>query len=234
MILFARVQPDTPGKLVAHAFSYEHMEVAAYELLAIVAQGAGDPQTATMAEEIAAEERAMAERLADRFDEAVEDSLREADPSNLGTQLDKYLADAHAIEGQSRKLLERGEEIATPDSLASALAKHLEETLEHEQRLEWRLEERGASPSGLKDAALRLGALNWAAFMAAQPDTPPKLAGFAFALEHLEIGSYELLRRVAERASDQKTLDEVDRTLAEERAAAEAISAQWESALAAA
>lgn len=35
--------------------------------------------------------------------------------------------------------------------------------------------------------------------MAAQPDTPPKLAGFAYALEHLEIGSYELLRRVAER-----------------------------------
>lgn len=26
MVLFARVQPDTPGKLVAHAYSYEHME----------------------------------------------------------------------------------------------------------------------------------------------------------------------------------------------------------------
>src|SRR5215207_9132858 len=25
MILFARSQPDTPGKLVAHSFSYEHM-----------------------------------------------------------------------------------------------------------------------------------------------------------------------------------------------------------------
>src|SRR5438270_9392932 len=25
--LFAKVQPDTPGKLVAHAFSYEHMEL---------------------------------------------------------------------------------------------------------------------------------------------------------------------------------------------------------------
>ncbi len=27
--LFARFQPDTPGKLVAHAYSYEHIELAA-------------------------------------------------------------------------------------------------------------------------------------------------------------------------------------------------------------
>jgi ferritin-like metal-binding protein YciE len=27
-LLFARAQPDTPGKLVAHAYSYEHMEFA--------------------------------------------------------------------------------------------------------------------------------------------------------------------------------------------------------------
>ena len=25
-LLFARAQPDTPGKLVAHAYSYEHLE----------------------------------------------------------------------------------------------------------------------------------------------------------------------------------------------------------------
>src|SRR4051812_450740 len=41
MVLFARSQPDTPGKLVMHAFSYEHMEAAAYELLAIAAREAG-------------------------------------------------------------------------------------------------------------------------------------------------------------------------------------------------
>lgn len=42
MVAFARLNPDTPGKLTAHAFSYEHMEFAAYELLARVAQRAGD------------------------------------------------------------------------------------------------------------------------------------------------------------------------------------------------
>ena len=33
-LLFARTQPDTPGKLAAHAYSFEHLEIAAYELLA--------------------------------------------------------------------------------------------------------------------------------------------------------------------------------------------------------
>jgi ferritin-like metal-binding protein YciE len=231
MVLFARLQPDTPGKLVAHAFSYEHMEVAAYELLEIVARGAGDRETATMATEIAAEERAMAQRLAGHFDEAVEASLREVEPDDLDEQLNKYLADAHAIEGQSRKLLERGRKIGESTTLANLFNRHLEETLEQERRLERRLEQRGGSPSAIKDAALRLGALNWGAFMAAQPDTPPKLAGFAFALEHLEIGSYELLRRVAERAGDEETVAEVERTVAEERGAAAAIAEQWETVL---
>jgi ferritin-like metal-binding protein YciE len=41
MLMFARFNPDTPGKLVNHAFSYEHMEIATYELLARVARHAG-------------------------------------------------------------------------------------------------------------------------------------------------------------------------------------------------
>ena len=49
MVLFARSQPDTPGKLAMHAFSYEHMEVAAYELLAIAAREAGDEATVALA-----------------------------------------------------------------------------------------------------------------------------------------------------------------------------------------
>lgn len=231
MILFARFAPDTPGKLTAHAFSYEHMEVAAYELLAIVARRAGDGETAAMAAEIAAEERAMAERLAGHFDQAVEDSLRAVDPDDLGEQLNKYLADAHALEGQSRKLLERGRKLGESTTLATIFNRHLEETAEQERRLERRLQERGGSPSAIKDAALRLGALNWGAFMAAHPDTPPKLAGFAFAVENLEIASYELLRRVAARAGDERTAAEVERTLPEERAAAAAIAEQWETVL---
>src|SRR5918996_4763711 len=61
MALFARAQPDTPGKLVAHAYSYEHMEMAAYDLLALVAQRVGDAETVDVASSIREQEAAMAE-----------------------------------------------------------------------------------------------------------------------------------------------------------------------------
>ena len=68
--------------------------------------------------------------------------------------------------------------------------------------------------------ALRIGALNWGGFFAAQPDTPAKLCAFAYAFEHLEISGYELLRRVADRAGDAETAQVAERILAEERVAA--------------
>jgi ferritin-like metal-binding protein YciE len=47
-VLFAASQPDTPGKLNAHAYSYEHLELAAYELLDRIAQRAGDDETSRL------------------------------------------------------------------------------------------------------------------------------------------------------------------------------------------
>jgi hypothetical protein len=61
---------------------------------------------------------------------------------------------------------------------------------------------------------MRIGGLNIGAFFAAQPGTPAKLAGFAFAFEHLEIAAYELLRRIAERANDGATVAAAERILA--------------------
>ena len=78
---------------------------------------------------------------------------------------------------------------------------------------------------------MRLGALNWGAFFAAQPDTPAKLCGFAYAFEHLEIAAYELLRRVAERAGDTETAEMAERILDEERAAAEKLRSLFPQAL---
>src|SRR5436305_954432 len=112
MALFARFQPDTPSKLLAHASSYERMELAAYELIARLADRAGDSETAFTARMIEKDEREMAERLAECFDRAVDASLRELDPEDVGKQLDKYLADAHAIEQQAEKLLQTGPKLA--------------------------------------------------------------------------------------------------------------------------
>jgi ferritin-like metal-binding protein YciE len=230
-VLFARSQPDTPGKLVTHGYSYEHMELAAYDLLARVAEQAADPDTAEVSRRIREQEQAMADRLAQCFDRAVEASLREHPRDELDEQLNKYLTDAHAIEGQSIQLLEKAPQLAGSPELAAAYEDHLAETRQHQQLLEERLKARGSAPSRLKDAALRLGALNWGMFFAAQPDTPAKLAAFSYAVEHLEIGAYELLRRVARKAGDAETEAAAQTILTQERAAAERVHAQFANAL---
>src|SRR3954466_11688287 len=138
--LFAASQPDTPGKLTAHAYSYEHLELAGYELLLRVAQRAGDQETADVARRIREQERAMAERLAGGFDAAVAASLRDQDPDDLREQLTKYLADAHAIENQALELLQKGPKIVGDEALARIFSEHLEETRRQQELVARRLE----------------------------------------------------------------------------------------------
>lgn len=228
--LFAQLQPDTPGKLAAHAYSYEHLELASYELLERVAKRADDERTADVARQIARQERAMGERVASCFDAAADASLREVGADDLRERVAVYLADAHAIEEQAIQLLESGSKIVGDDQLAALMREHLEETRGHERLVRERLEQMGQRPSRLKDAGLRMGAMNWGGFFKAHPDTPGKLAAFAFAFEHLEIGGYELLRRVAERAGDPQTVSLAERILAEERTAARKIEASFDHA----
>jgi ferritin-like metal-binding protein YciE len=234
MVLFARSQPDTPGKLTAHAYSYEHLELAAYDLLALVAQRAGDAATADAAREIREQESAMADRLAANFDRAVEASLRKLEPDDLEGQLTSYLADAHAIEAQSLQLLRQAPVIAGESNLAKVFRDHHEETQAQQAIITARLEAHGGKPSRFKDVLLRVGGINLGAFFGVQPDTPAKLAGFAFAFEHLEIAAYELLQRVARRAGDEETVRVAARIAVEERAAAAVIRTQFEPAVEAA
>ena len=115
--------------------------------------------------------------------------------------------------------------------LARLFEEHLVETREHQELVKARLDARGGKTSALKDAAMRLGALNWGGFFAAHPDTPGKLAAFAYAFEHLEIAAYEELTRVAERAVDLETAQAVERILVQEREAANRTSGAFDRAV---
>lgn len=227
MAAFAASQPDTPGKLTMHAFSYEHMELAAYELLRRLAERAGDGETARMAADIALEEEQMAERLEQSFDAAVEASLG-ATGEDPGEVLLAYLRDVHALEGQAIELLEKGAARVDDEQLESVFRGQLEETRGHRERIEALLEKRGAGPSLVKDTMLRTGGLNLSAFFGAQPDSTTKLAGFAFAFEHLEVAAYELLQRVAARAGDEEVVTAAGTILADERRAAELVAETWD------
>jgi ferritin-like metal-binding protein YciE len=229
-LLFARLQPDTPGKLLAHSLSFEGLETASYELLARVAERAGEADVAQAAREICDDERMMIERLEGCYDAAVDASLRDVDATDLREQLGKYLADAHAIEEQAISLLERAPDLSGDSPLGHVYEDHLAETRDHAELVQERLRALGDDPSSVKDAALRLGALNWGAFFAAHPDTPGKLAAFVFAFEHLEIAAYEQLKRVARRAGDEVTATVAEQILQEERTAAERIAGMFDEA----
>ena len=71
------VRGDKAGRNARDGYATEHMEIACHELLKRVAQKAGDQQTAQIADEIIAEEKAMAKTIADNWDRFAELSLRE-------------------------------------------------------------------------------------------------------------------------------------------------------------
>src|SRR3954454_20604245 len=153
MILFARVNPDTPGKLAMHAYSYEHMELAAYELLRRLAERAGDEPARAMAEQIGGQERALGDRIADMWDRAVEASLRDKGAEDIEKDLVKYLRDAHALEAQALQLLETGPQLAGLEALAEVFREPLEQTREHQRLVDERLAAHGARPSRFQAGA---------------------------------------------------------------------------------
>lgn len=233
-VLFARSQTDTPGKLATHAFSYEALEWASYDLLSRTADRAGEPDVATVARSIRDQERAMMDRLEGLFDRTAEASLREVvrdDPEDL---LHSYLADAHAVEAQSIQLLESGVDMLEAPALRRQFETHLAQSRRQQDLLEDRLAATGGERSVLKDAAMRLGGFNWGMFFQGHPDTAGKLMGFAYAFEHLEIAGYEHLRRVAERAGDSETARTAEVILEEERRTAERLAGTFEEAVGAA
>lgn len=229
-LLFARSQVDTPGKLASHAYSYEAMEWASYELLAKTADRAGEPDVARVARGIQAEERQMMKRIEGLFDQTTAASL-DAGSDDIQKRLQRYLADAHAIEAQSIQLLHSGADMMDSPTWNVLFEEHEAESRRQQEVLEQRIEEAGGTQSTLKDAAMRFGALQWGMFFGAQPDTPAKLAVFAYAFEHLEIGGYEQLKRVAERAADSETVRAVEQILSEERRAAERFVGAMDEAL---
>jgi ferritin-like metal-binding protein YciE len=170
----------------------------------------------------------MGERLAGLYDRAVDASLGGAEDPEA--QLVKYLRDAHAIEAQADTLLGRAAEGGGDPALEALYAGHRGEERNHQELLRVRLAAHDSRPSRFKDSALRAGGLNWSALFQGRPDTPAKLAAFAYAFEHLQIAGYEQLMRVAERAGDSETVRTVERILAEERAAARGLRDAFERA----
>jgi ferritin-like metal-binding protein YciE len=154
--------------------------------------------------------------------------------SPIESQLIDYLEDAHALEQLVEKTLESFIRLSEAPEVLEPLTYHLEETKRHKRLLEERLAAHDAKPAKVKDAGMTFAALGKGLVDRMRSDNAGKIARDGFVAEHLEIASYELLRRVAERAGDTETVAVADRILAQERAAAQKLHALFEPALEAA
>jgi len=146
-------------------------------------------------------------------------------------QLVKHLVNAHAMEEQSLELLDKGASIAEDEEIGRIYRAHHMQTKEHIEHILKRLEAHGESPSKVKDAAMRVGALGVGGVAAASPNTPVTLAAAAYAYESLEVASYRMLRSLAERANDPETVAAVERILEQEEAAVELVGGTFDRVL---
>jgi ferritin-like metal-binding protein YciE len=228
-LLFALTQPETSGKLLVHSYSYEAMEWAGYEILRRFAQMADDPQTLAVALTIRDQERSMMDRLERNFDAADEISHGRVYPENMRNHLRSHLREAHALEIQSANLTKKARDTAKDPYFTEVCNRHFEESLKHAKILEQRLYLLDAKPSKIEDSALGFGGWNWNFFFKLHSDSPVKVAGFAYAHEHLKTAGYELLMRTAKRTRDADTGELCERLAIEQRAMADQVAGTFDS-----
>jgi ferritin-like metal-binding protein YciE len=94
--------------------------------------------------------------------------------------------------------------------------------------MEKRLRAHDASPSVVKEAGGVVGALMKSVLDMARPEKAGRNARDGYATEHMEIASYELLARIADRAEDEETAAAAREILAEEQKMALTFERNWD------
>jgi ferritin-like metal-binding protein YciE len=114
------------------------------------------------------------------------------------------------------------------EKIGGALRQHKTETQLHSDRMQKRLEAHGASPSTVREAGGMLGALMKSVLDLARPEKAGRNARDGYATEHMEIASYELLARIADRAGDEETARAAREIISEEERMAHRIADNWD------
>jgi ferritin-like metal-binding protein YciE len=148
--------------------------------------------------------------------------------TDVREQLIKHIDEAHAMEQNVLRMLDGM--IATTDDpdILRELEHHKAETEGHAERMKARLEAHGATPSMVRQAGGIIGALAKMPLDLVRGEKAGRNARDGYAAEHMEIASYELLKRIAQRADDEETARVCEEIIGQERAMADTIAAHWD------
>ena len=148
--------------------------------------------------------------------------------AELDDQLNKHIDEALGMEQNVLRMLDGLIETTHLEEVKSAFRHHKVETEEHVSRLQRRLDDRGASSSMVREAGGVMGALMKSVVDMVRPEKIGRNARDAYATEHLEIASYQLLERVAERAGDTETAEVARQNRRDEEAMAKKLEGEWD------
>ena len=154
--------------------------------------------------------------------------LRRVGMADLQAQLIKHIDEAHALEHSVARMLSSLIANIDDPAVVDRLEAHKLETQLHESTMRRRLEAHGAQPSMVRQAAGMLEAMFKMPLDLMRGEKSGRTARDAYTTEHLEIASYELLRRIAERAGDEETAAACREILEEERAMATYFEENWD------
>jgi ferritin-like metal-binding protein YciE len=148
--------------------------------------------------------------------------------SQLKDQLVKHIDEAYAMEQNVLRMLDGMISTTDDPEILDALEHHKMQTQSHSDRMKARLEAHDATPSGVRQLGGILQAMAKMPLDMVRGEKAGRNARDGFATEHLEIASYELLRRIAEKAGDEETARVADEIIAEEKEMANTISTNWD------
>ena len=140
----------------------------------------------------------------------------------------KHIDEAHAMEQGVLRMLDAMIETTDDAAILQELEHHRIETEGHAQRMKDRLRAHGASPSTVRQLGGIVGALAKLPLDLVRGEKAGRNARDGYATEHMEIASYQLLKRVAERAGDTETARACDEIIVQEQAMADTIAANWD------
>ena len=146
----------------------------------------------------------------------------------LKAQLVKHIDEALAMEQNVLRMLDGMIATTEDEEIKSELRHHKLETEQHVDRMRSRLEAHGASPSMVKEVGGVMGALMKGVVDMARPEKAGRNARDGYATEHMEIASYQLLERIAQRAGDEETAEAARQNRADEEAMAKKLDAHWD------